>query len=91
MPFHFSWCERTIGTTPYGNCTRARISDPTIGWIFIFSNSSGVSLPGFEMMCSGTASLPMSCRMEAARSACNSPPSETHFLAELEGIDLHPL
>src|ERR1051325_5087378 len=59
-----------MGTTAYGNSTRAKISAPTIGWIFIFSNSSGVSFPGFEMMCSGIASLPMSCSIEAARSAC---------------------
>ena len=47
-----------MGATGYGNFTRARISAPTTGWILIFSNSSLVSLPGFEMMCSGTASLP---------------------------------
>ena len=70
-----------MGTTGYGNSTRSRISDPTIGWIFIFSNSSGVRRPGLERMFSGTASLPMSCSMEAARMAFNMASSSPRSLA----------
>ena len=54
----------SLGT---GKRTRSRISAPTTGWIFIFSNSSRVSFPGLEMMCSGTASFPISCNSAAAR------------------------
>ncbi len=42
----FRGASEQIGTTGYGNSTRSRISAPTTGWIFIFSNSSGVSLAG---------------------------------------------
>ena len=41
------------------------MSAPTFGWARIFWNSSGVSGPGFDRMCSGTASLPMSCSSAA--------------------------
>src|SRR6267143_499831 len=54
---------------PYPVATRCRISAPTSVWIFIFSNSSGVRRPGLLMMCSGIASLPMSCSSAAARRA----------------------
>ncbi len=41
------------------------MSAPTCGWIRTFWNSSGVSGPGLARMCSGTASLPMSCSSAA--------------------------
>src|SRR5262249_24587417 len=41
------------------------ISAPTCGWIRIFWNSSCVSGPGFERMCSGTAIVPMARRRAA--------------------------
>ena len=53
------------GATGYGNGTAAMISAPTCGWMRIFWNSSCVSGPGFDRMCSGTASLPMSCSSAA--------------------------
>ena len=43
-----------------GNGTAAMISAPTCGWIRIFWNSSWVNGPGFDRICSGTASFPMS-------------------------------
>ena len=62
-----------------------------MGWIFIFSNSSGVSLPGLEMMCSGTASLPMSCRTAAARRASVSSSVKLQFPRQFHGIDADAL
>ena len=43
------------------------ISAPICGWTCIRWNSSCVSGPGFDRMCSGTASLPMSCSSAAVR------------------------
>ena len=53
------------GATGYGNGTARMMSAPTVGWMRTRSNSSGVSRPGLVRMCSGTASLPMSCSSAA--------------------------
>ena len=53
------------GATGYGKGTELTMSAPTLGWARIFWNSSGVSGPGLLRMCSGTASLPMSCSSAA--------------------------
>ena len=45
------------------------MSAPTSTWRFICSNSAAVRLPGLLRMCSGTASLPVSCSSAAASMA----------------------
>ena len=52
---------------------RADDSAPIAGWMRTRSNSSGVSRPGFVRMCSGTASLPMSCSSAATFTPSISP------------------
>ena len=49
----------------------------------------GVSGPGFERMCSGTASLPMSCSTAAVRTACTSASDIPSITASSPGIRLH--
>ena len=50
----------------YGKSTSDRMSAPTSTCSFICSNSDAVSPPGLLRMCSGTASLPVSCSSAAA-------------------------
>ena len=87
----FRGASERSGPPDTGNSTRSRISAPTTGWIFIFSNSDRVSLPGLEMMDSGTASLPMSCRTAAAVRASSSCSREPQILADFDRVELHAL
>ena len=59
VPFHFSWCVCTMARTPAGKFMRDSISEPVTGWVFTFSHSSCVSVPGFSRIWSGTPSWPM--------------------------------
>ena len=43
------------------------------------------------MICSGTASLPMSCKRAAARRASISSSAEVHFVGQFNGVGAHPL
>ena len=53
------------------------MSAPTSTCCFIFSNSASVSFPGLLRMCSGTASLPVSCSSAAASTAFSDASSAT--------------
>ena len=65
------------------------ISAPTCGWMRTFWNSSGVSGPGFDRMCSGTASLPMSCSSAAVLIAWISSADRPIALRQPDGVMLH--
>ena len=65
------------------------ISAPTCGWIRIFWNSSCVSGPGFDRMCSGTASLPMSCSSAAVLTPWMSAGARPAAFARPDGVELH--
>jgi len=53
------------------------------------SNSSGVRRPGLEMMYSGTASLPMSCKQRGGFDCLQLDRSESELPAHLGDIDLN--
>ena len=65
------------------------MSAPTFGWARIFWNSSGVSGPGFDRMCSGTASLPMSCSSAAVFTPWISFSLMPERARERRGVELH--
>ena len=65
------------------------ISAPTCGWMRIFWNSSCVSGPGFDRMCSGTASLPMSCSSAAVLTPWISGSDRPSCVREAGRVDLH--
>ena len=65
------------------------MSAPTFGCARIFWNSSGVSGPGFDRMCSGTASLPMSCSSAAVFTPCTSLSDIPSAPRDRGGVELH--
>ena len=72
-----------------GNSTSDRMSAPTSTCRFICSNSAAVSLPGLLRMCSGTASLPVSCSSAAASIALSVGSSVTPSARARPGVGLH--